>query len=252
MSAEDYAGLFSCDGKVAVVVGSGGLIGREVCAGLRAAGAEVWEADIDDKAGIAHSVQLDITDETSVKAGLDAVIDGAGRIDVLVNCAYPRTADWGTSVTDVPLASWIQNLSTQLGGTFALCRAAADRMMEHGGSVVLLSSIYGMVGPSWEVYEGTDMTMPSAYAAIKSGVLGMSRFLATHYGRSGIRFNAVSPGGVADAQPDVFVAQYEALTPLGRMAQPQDIVGAVVFLASDASSYITGQNIAVDGGWTAR
>ena len=122
----------------------------------------------------------------------------------------------------------------------------------HGGSIINFASIYGMVGPSWEVYDGTDMTMPSAYAAIKGGVLTMSRFLATYYGPSGVRCNCVSPGGIRDAQPDSFVKSYEGLTPLRRMGRPEDVVGATVFLASDAAGYITGHNLVVDGGWTAR
>ncbi|MHB9002829.1 MAG: SDR family oxidoreductase [Coriobacteriia bacterium] len=252
MLAEDYSSLFSCKEKVAVVVGSGGLIGREVCAGLRAAGADVWDADIDAQAGASWTVRMDIADEASVNTALDEVLGVSGQIDVVVNCAYPRTADWGADVEDVSIESWTQNLDAQLGGSFVLFRAAALRMKEHGGSVISLSSIYGLVGPSWEVYDGTTMTMPSAYSAIKAGLLGLTRFMATRYAQQDVRFNTVSPGGVHDAQPERFVEQYEALTPLGRMAEPRDIVGAVVFLASNGSAYITGQDIVVDGGWTAR
>jgi len=252
MPTENYSDFFSCAGKVAVVVGSTGLIGREVCYALRAMGADVWEADVSHAADTPSAIPMDVTDEVSIEHAFDAVMASAGRIDIVVNCAYPRTADWGADVDAVAIESWTQNLDAQLGGAFALCRAAARRMSEAGGSIVSLSSIYGIIGPSWEVYEGTAMTMPSAYAAIKAGVLGLTRFMATRYGSAGIRFNAVSPGGVFDSQTERFVQQYEALTPLGRMAQPRDVVGAIVFLASDAAAYITGQNIVVDGGWTAR
>jgi NAD(P)-dependent dehydrogenase (short-subunit alcohol dehydrogenase family) len=252
MSTESYSDLFSCVGKVAVVVGSSGLIGREVCAALRAGGADVWEADVSHALDVPRAIPMDVTDEISIEHALDTVVASVGRIDIVVNCAYPRTADWGADVDDVAIESWTKNLDAQLGGTFALCRAAARRMKDTGGSVVSLSSIYGLIGPSWEVYEGTTMTMPSAYSAIKAGVLGLTRFLATRYGSSGIRFNAVSPGGVFDSQAERFVQRYEALTPLGRMARPRDVVGAIVFLASDAACYITGQNIVVDGGWTTR
>ena len=245
-------GLFSCAGKVAVVAGAGGLIGREICAGLRAVGAEVWEADVLVAGTVERTLQMDISVESSVLAALDAVISDAGRIDVIVNCAYPRTADWGAAIEDVSAESWARNLEIQLGGAFTLCRGAAERMKPHGGSVINMSSIYGVVGPSWEVYDGTGMTMPSAYSAIKGGLVGMNRLLATYYAQWGIRFNLVSPGGVLDAQPGRFVAQYEALTPLGRMAKPADLVGPTVFLASDASAYVTGHNLVVDGGWTAR
>lgn len=248
----DYANLFTCAGKVAVVTGSNGLIGREVCRGLRAAGADVWEADIAVAADGQRSVRMDLCSEASVLEALDLVLAKTGRIDAVVNCAYPRTADWGTGIEDVPAESWAENLTMQLGGAFTLARGAAERMKDRGGSIISLSSIYGIVGPSWEVYDGTEMTMPSAYSAIKGGVLAMNRLLATHYAKWNIRFNAVSPGGVEAGQPERFISQYEALTPLGRMAKPSDLVGPVVFLTSDAAEYMTGQNLIVDGGWTAR
>jgi len=251
-AGKGYANLFSCADKVVVVSGSGGLIGREVCQGLRAAGADVWEADIMAVAGDERAVRMDMCAESSVLDGLDLVLSKTGRIDSVVNCAYPRTADWGDAIEVVKAESWAENLTMQLGGAFTLARGAAERMKEHGGSVISLSSIYGIVGPSWEVYDGTEMTMPSAYSAVKGGVLAMNRLLATHYAKWNIRFNAVSPGGVEAGQPERFIAQYEALTPLGRMAKPSDLVGPVVFLTSDASEYMTGQNLVVDGGWTAR
>lgn len=248
----DYTNLFSCAGKVAVVAGASGLIGREICRGLRSSGASVWEADISIDGDANNAVHMDISSESSVLTALDTVISRAGQIDVVVNCAYPRTEDWGAAIEDVSVESWTQNLDLQLGGAFTVCRGAAERMKQRGGSIISMSSIYGMVGPSWEVYDGTEMTMPSAYSAIKGGLLGMNRLLATHYAKWGVRFNLVSPGGVRNAQPDRFVAQYEALTPMGRMANPVDMVGPTVFLASDASAYITGHNLVVDGGWTAR
>lgn len=248
----DYAGSFSCKDKRAMVVGGNGLIGREVCRGLRAAGAQVWTADLEPAVPGSEAVAMDVTDDISVNRAMDEVVERAGGLDIVVNCAYPRTADWGASIEDVSAESWTKNLDMQLGGSFFVARAAAQRMKDTGGSVISFASIYGMVGPSWEVYDGTTMTMPSAYSAIKGGVISLTRLLATYYAGWGIRFNVVSPGGVFDNQIESFVSRYEALTPMGRMAQPSDVVGAVVFLASDSSSYVTGQNIAVDGGWTAR
>lgn len=250
--SDDYQDLFSCSGRTAVVTGASGLLGREVCAALRAAGADVWEADIASAAG-ERSLSLDITSEPSIAAAFDLVAETCGSLDVLVNCAYPRTADWGAKLDTESLESWRQNLDIHLGGYFATSREAARRMAgADGGSIINFASIYGVVGPSYEVYEGTEMTMPSAYAAIKGGIIGITRLLATYYGPQGVRCNCVSPGGVEDKQSGSFIDRYESLTPLGRMARPRDIVGAVVFLASDAGSYVTGQNLIVDGGWSAR
>ncbi len=252
-ASESYDTLFSCAGRVAVVTGAAGLLGREICAGLAAAGAEVWAADVSGLEGLDPSVVLDVSSEESVVRALDQVVTRAGRLDILVNCAYPRTADWGAPLESEEYASWLANVDSHLGGYFATSRAAARLMSASGGgSIVNLASIYGVVGPSYEVYEGTDMTMPSAYAAIKGGIVSITRLLATYFGPAGVRCNCVSPGGVEDRQPDSFRQRYEALTPLGRMAQPRDIVGAVVFLACDAGAYVTGHNLIVDGGWSAR
>ena len=246
----DYTKLFSCEGTTALVTGGSGLLGVEVVAGLAAAGARVFAADIlpAEVAGAVGSVSLDVTSATSIAAAFDEV----GRVDTVVNCAYPRTADWGTDIADVPLASFDENLRMHLGGYFAVSREAAERMAAAGGgSIINFASIYGMVGPTWEIYEGTPMTMPVAYSAIKGGIINLTRFLATRYGASGVRVNTISPGGIFDGQPESFVAAYGERTPLGRMARRDEIVGPVVFLASPAASYVTGHNLVVDGGWTA-
>lgn len=195
---------------------------------------------------------MDITFDASVISGFAEIAERAGRIDALVNCAYPRTAEWGAHLEDVAMDSWRANVDWHLGGHFQCCQEAAGRMPRTGGSIVNTASIYGIVGPTWSVYEGTDMTMPVAYSAIKSGILGLTRNLATAWGPRGIRVNAVSPGGVEVGQPADFIERYAANTPLGRMAEARDIVGPIVFLVSDASSYTTGNDLVVDGGWTAR
>lgn len=251
--AHDYGPVFRCDGMVVVVTGGCGLIGREVCAGLVAQGARVFSADVSPEtpAGV-EPVAMDITVDASVKAAFADIAERAERIDALVNCAYPRTADWSAHLDDVEMDSWRANVDWHLGGYFLCCREAAARMPPTGGSIVNTASIYGIVGPTWSVYEGTGMTMPVAYSAIKSGILGLTRFLATAWGPRGIRVNAISPGGVEDGQPAGFIERYAANTPLGRMAEARDIVGPTVFLVSDASAYVTGHNLVVDGGWTAR
>lgn len=248
-----YSDLFSCSGRVAVVTGAGGLLGREICAALRDAGATVWGADIAGVTDDTHGLEFDITSEASIEAAFGRVLAESGSFDILVNCAYPRTSDWGTPLESEKLSSWLENVDSHLGGYFAASRAAANLMAQDGGgSIINFASIYGVVGPSYEVYEGTDITMPSAYAAIKGGVISITRLLATRYGPAGVRCNCVSPGGVEDAQPTSFQEKYRSLTPLGRMAQSRDIVGPVVFLASDAGAYVTGHNLIVDGGWSAR
>jgi NAD(P)-dependent dehydrogenase (short-subunit alcohol dehydrogenase family) len=144
------------------------------------------------------------------------------------------------------------NVDLQLNSYCLLGEHAAQAMAQRrGGSIINIASIYGMVGPDFHVYEGTEMTMPAAYSAVKGGVIAHTRFLASRYGASGVRVNAICPGGVAAGQPASFVNAYEMRTPLGRMAQAEEIGPPTVFLASNASSYITGAVLPVDGGWTA-
>ncbi len=254
-----YKKLFSCNGKTAIVTGGAGLIGRGIVKALHEFGAEVYIADIDKnkadeiiKDVAVKFVYLDITSEDSIQKALTEAIKKSGRIDILVNCAYPRTKDWGMKFEDIPFSSWKTNLDNHLGGYFLCCQKAAEQMKAKGGGAIInLSSIYGVVAPDFSIYEGTEMTMPAAYSAIKGGIISLTRYIATYYGGYNVRVNTISPGGIFDNQPKSFVEKYTKKTPLKRMAVPDDVIGAVIFLASDASSYITGQNILIDGGWTA-
>jgi NAD(P)-dependent dehydrogenase (short-subunit alcohol dehydrogenase family) len=248
-----YDDLFSCRNKTAVVAGGCGFIGREIAMGLAQFGADVYVADRDE--ALAEKlvqrnikfIKLDITSEESVRSVLRQV----GAVDILVNCTYPRTEDWASKLEVVNLDSWKRNVDYHLGGFFSMSREAAMIMKNHGGgSIVNLASIYGVVAPDFSIYEGTDMTMPVAYASIKAGIIALTKYLATYFGGYGIRANSISPGGMYDNQPASFVANYSRKTPLGRMGNPSEIVGAAVYLASGASSYVTGQNLIVDGGWT--
>jgi NAD(P)-dependent dehydrogenase (short-subunit alcohol dehydrogenase family) len=253
-----YSQLFSCKDKVALVTGGCGLLGGEICKALGELGATVYSADTDeerlrecDTLGL-RPLFLDITSEDSVQRAIELVVAEAGAIDVLVNCAYPRTRDWGLKFESVPFGSWKANIDSHLGGYFLCTRTAAEHMARQSrGSIINFASIYGVVGPDFSIYEGTEMTMPVAYAAIKGGIIALTRYVAAYYGKFNVRANAVSPGGVFDHQPESFVEKYSGRTPLGRMCLPREIVGTVIFLASEASNYITGQNILVDGGWTA-
>ncbi|MDD5168741.1 MAG: SDR family oxidoreductase [Syntrophales bacterium] len=253
-----YRSIFSCKGKTALVTGGSGLIGKEIVQGLSQFGATVYVADRDEATALGLFGQyikymyLDVASEESMRDVIRKVDDDGGGIDILVNCVYPRTSDWGMKIEDVPFESWKINVDHHLGGYFLMCREVAAIMKAHaGGSIVNLASIYGVVAPDFSIYDGTDMTMPVAYAPIKAGIIALTKYLATYFGRDGIRVNAVSPGGIFDQQDPSFVAKYSRKTPLGRMGHPGDIVGAVLYLSSDASSFVTGHNLIVDGGWTA-
>lgn len=253
-----YKALFSCKNKVAMITGGAGLIGREIAKGLLDFDAIVYIADKNEGAAKAirgdgaKFIDLDIADEGSLKSAVEKIVRSEGRIDVLVNSAYPRTSDWGLTLEHIPFHSWTENLNAHLGGYFLACRTVAEHMKsERGGSIINLASIYGSVGPDFSLYEGTPMTMPAAYSSIKGGIIAFSKYLATYYAKNNIRVNSLSPGGIFDNQPGSFVERYSLKTPLGRMAKPAEIVGGAVYLASDASSYVTGQDLIIDGGWTA-
>jgi NAD(P)-dependent dehydrogenase (short-subunit alcohol dehydrogenase family) len=253
-----YKELFSCKDMVSVVTGGCGLIGQRVVRGLLDFGSRVYVADRDLEAfdalreSGAEFVELDITSEASVKKVIDYITEKEKRLDILVNTAYPRTPDWGEKIENVNFSSWKTNVNDHLGGYFLTSTHAAETMKALGcGVIINFSSIYGIVGPDFSIYDGTDMTMPVAYAAIKGGIITFTKYLATYYGEYGIRANVISPGGIFNDQPPRFVESYSKKTPLRRMGRPDDLVGAVLFLSSRAGSYITGQNIIVDGGWTA-
>jgi NAD(P)-dependent dehydrogenase (short-subunit alcohol dehydrogenase family) len=252
-----YEQIFSCKNKVAVVTGGGGLIGKEIAQALADFGAKVYVAEIDlpnetKTSSNFNFISLNTTSEDDVKRVFKQIADEEEKLDILVTCAYPRTKDWGAMVEDVPFESWKENLNSQLGGTFICCREAAEKMKNFGGgSIINLASTYGVVAPDFSIYEGTKMTMPVAYSAIKSGLIGLTRYLATYYAKDNIRANSISPGGILDEQPDSFVNRYTKKTPLGRMGKASEMVGSVIFLASESSSYVTGQNLLIDGGWTA-
>lgn len=253
-----YKKLFSCENKVAVVTGGLGLIGREIVQALRDHGTLVYVADIGDANGIFEDVSnlkfmpMDITSEKSINDTISIIAEENGCLDIIVNSAYPKTADWGLKLEQIPFESWNDNMKSHLGGYFLCSRVAAEQMKKQkSGSIINMASIYGVVGPDFSIYDGTEMTMPAAYSAIKGGVIAITKYLATYYGKYKVRANTISAGGIFDNQPESFVEKYSMKTPLGRMGKPHDLVGAIVFLASDASSYVTGQNILVDGGWTA-
>jgi len=243
--------MFSIKNKVIVVTGGNGLLGKQMVSTFRENGAIVISADIYFEEKKSDDIVIDITNEVSVKNGIATIIDKYKKIDGWINNAYPRTKDWGNKFEDITLESWRKNVDMHLNGYFLCCQFVLEQMKIQGfGSLINMSSIYGLVGPDFTVYEGTEMTMPAAYSAIKGGLNNFTRYLASYYGAYQIRVNTVSPGGIFDHQPESFVKNYNKKVPLKRMGNPKDIVSAVFYLLTDEASYVTGHNLIVDGGWS--
>lgn len=255
---------FQLKNKVAVVTGGAGLIGKAICHALSEAGAKVYIGEIDrvkgeqvcdeikDKGFFAEFVELDITSENSIKNAISEIIQIHSKIDIWINNAYPRTPDWGDKFEDVKLESLRRNVDMHMNGYFLCCQKVVEEMKKkRNGVIVNMGSHYGVLGPNFSIYEGTQMTVAAPYSLIKGGIVNFSRYLATYFAPYQIRVNVVCPGGVFDNQDPKFVEKYKKLTPLNRMATPEDIAGPVLFLCSDAAAYITGQVMMVDGGLSA-
>lgn len=239
--------------KVIVVTGGSGLIGREIVNDIRKKGGVAINAEISVETDLENNLlNIDITNDNSISEAIDLVIKHFGRIDGLVNNAYPRTADWGAKFECVNPDSWRKNVDMQLNSYFVISQKVLRQMEIQGyGSIVNIASIYGVVGNDFTLYEDYGGTSPAAYSAIKGGLINFTRYLASYYGRKGIRVNCVSPGGIFDNQHPSFVSKYNNKVPMGRLGNPDDIAPPVSFLLSKESKYITGQNLIVDGGWTA-
>lgn len=255
---------FSLAGKVIVQSGGSGLLGRALVSGLAASGATLVVASRDaaklethaaaERAAgrRVHAETVDIVNETSVHALRDRVLAAHGRIDGFVFNAVSRPM---RKMGD-DLAAWRASMETNATGFFAITRAMADAIAKAGGgSVVNIASMQGMIGMNPWLYEGTTMGVPPDYFFHKGGMINLTRHLASHYGPDKVRVNVVSPGGIynpANPQAPAFLERYGKMTMLGRMAEASEVTGAVVFLLSDASTYITGTNLVVDGGYTAK
>jgi NAD(P)-dependent dehydrogenase (short-subunit alcohol dehydrogenase family) len=194
---------------------------------------------------------LDITSQHSVKSLIASLQERHGRIDAVVNNAYPRNSNYGHKLEDVAYVDFCENVDLHLGGYFLVAQQFALFFREHGGgNIINMSSIYGVMPPRFEVYADTPMTMPVEYAAIKSAVIHLTRYFAQYFKGDGIRVNCISPGGILDGQPEAFLKGYNAYCASKGMLDPQDVCGSLIFLLSDASKHVTGQNLVVDDGFS--
>ncbi|OQS42506.1 oxidoreductase [Chromobacterium haemolyticum] len=250
--------------KVVVVSGGAGLLGRTFSFSIAAAGGIVVVADIKlENAQLvaneicaeypdrALAIELDITSKESIAKAITLVCEKFGTIDAVVNNAYPRNTNYGRQVEDVTYEDFCQNLGLHAGGYFLVMQqfSAYFSLLGHG-NIINISSIYGVISPRFEVYEGTTMTMPVEYAAIKAGVIHLTKYFAQYLKGKNVRVNAISPGGVLNQQPEVFLNKYKMYCSSKGMLEPSDIAGVLLFLLSDSSHYLTGQNIIVDDGFS--
>ena len=201
--------------------------------------------------GDAEAEVLNITDSVSVNNLITSLNERYGRIDAVVNNAYPRNKNYGRRLEDVTYADFCENVSMHLGGYFLVAQKFALYFREHnGGNIVNIASIYGTLAPRFDIYADTSITMPVEYAAIKSAVIQVTRFFAQYFKTDGVRCNSISPGGLLDHQPDDFLEKYNSHCGIKGMLDPQDLIGVLVFLLSDTSQYINGQNMIIDDGFS--
>lgn len=259
--------LISLEGRAALVTGGGGHVGAVICEALAEQGSAVAVLDVAKESCAETAINIsktygvetlavvtDLSNELEVVAVSKKILERFGRLDILVNCAAlvgtSELEGWAVPFAEQRAAAWRLALEINLTAPFLLVQACTEALAASGkGSVVNISSIYGMVAPDIRLYENTGLNNPAAYAASKGGLLQLTRWLATILAPH-VRVNAVSLGGIFRGQPQEFVRRYESRTPLGRMAREEDLKGAVAYLASDLSAYVTGHNLVVDGGWT--
>lgn len=264
--------LFSLKGKVAIVTGALGLLGKQHCFALSEAGANVIVCDLNDNEcknfarqlpGENIGVGTDITNIESVKSLRDKILNEFNELNVLINNAAindmfenPAAASELSKFENYPLELWQKSLDVNITGTFLCSQILGSEMAKKNkGSIINIASTYGVTAPDQSIYKKPDGTQSfyksAAYPVTKGAVISFTKFLAAYWGNKGVRVNSLSPGGVENNQDEYFISNYSQKTPLGRMAAPTDYKGAIIFLASDASNYMTGANLIVDGGWTA-
>lgn len=274
MVATFNPGSFDLKGKTAIVTGGVGILGKPFCRGLAEFGANVAVIDLDESAckefaedlsshyGIrSMGVACDVTSPQAVEEMVQRVVNFYGEIHILHNNAGGKSSDlnaYFAPFEEYSLDEWRNAMSVNIDGMFLVAQSVGKQMVKQakGGSIIQTASIYGIMAPDQRIYEGSfyhgrEINTPAVYAASKAAVVGLTKYLATYWASKGIRVNCISPGGVESGQNEEFKKRYSSRIPMGRMAQANEMVGALVYLASEASSYITGMNIVIDGGLNA-
>lgn len=247
--------------KVVVVTGGAGLLGKEFCQAIATNGVIAIMAErelsVAEKAvealGMERIIpaQIDITDINSIQKLITSISEKFGKIDALINSAYPRNKNYGKHFFDVTYDDFCENVGLNLGGYFLTSQQFAKFFYKQGyGNIINLASIYGVVAPRFQIYNNTSMTTPVEYVAIKSGLIHLTKYMAKYFKGKNIRVNTISLGGIEDKQPESFLRAYKEFCLNKGMLNAKDISGTVLFLLSDLSEYVNGQNIVVDDGFT--
>ena len=263
---------FSLENKIIVLTGATGILGTLYSKQLAEAGGTIIISDLvqenceklaveitKETGRMVYGIAVDLSNEQSVISWSEKIINKFGRVDVLINNAATKSKNFFASLEEFPLKDWNQVMNVNVTGMFLVSREIGKHMAKKGkGNIINISSIYGIVGPDQRIYEGSwyeemggAINTPMIYSATKGAVVAMTKYMATYWGEKGIRTNTLTPGGVSSGQNEIFDKKYSNKVPLGRMASADEMIGALIFLASDASSYINGQNLVIDGGWTA-
>ena len=261
----NYTKKFNLKNKFSIVLGGSGLLGSEVCKALNQFGSRVLNLDLIQNKNSNESkisfYKLDINNLESFEKKIEKIIKIYGVPEIFINCSYPKTKTWPKlSFKTADIKSLKKNIDLHLNSYIWIARVIAEKMKKFNvkGSIVQFSSMYGLFGQNMNIYEKTKIKENLAYSAIKGGIINNSKLMASYYGKYNIRVNTICPGGItghvaglANTQPKTFVRNFNKQVPLKRMGTSDEIASAVLFLASDASSYITGTSLIVDGGWTA-
>jgi len=259
--------LFDLKDRIAIITGGGGLLATEHAVALASFGARIVLADLNEDKCKEASTALkekgfdvtartcDVTKKSDWQKLANDIINDFGKIDILINNAgftnQSKTANFDSTFENFPLEDWNAVMNVNLTGSFLGCQVVGSHMLNQGkGSIINMASLYGVVSPNHRIYPGTGISQPVAYSVSKHAVIGLTKYLATLWAEKGVRVNALTPGGVFNNHQGLFPERFAQLNPAGRMSRKDELQGAVVYLASDASSHVIGHNLIVDGGWT--